>query len=184
MKTKKRTKKIEHQNMSAAEYLRLPYSRMVMPESDGSYRAEIIEFPGCLAIGETDVEALQALTDAAESWIEAALEMGQAIPMPLESNEGFSGKLVLRMPRSLHRKAAHLADLEGVSLNQLIVTSLAEQLGTEAAKKSWSNPSIVVLSTSALGGIKFEKNVDHTPVDLGRFTQWQPVLEHKQYAGS
>ncbi|MBV8565277.1 MAG: toxin-antitoxin system HicB family antitoxin [Methylobacteriaceae bacterium] len=114
--------------MEPAEYLKRPYGRTVVPERDGTFRAEIIEFPGCIATGDTASEALANLDRVAESWLEATLARGQHIPEPVE-NSPFSGKLVLRMPKSLHRKAAHIAAREGVSLNQFIVTSVAEQVG-------------------------------------------------------
>jgi hypothetical protein len=41
----------------------------------------------------------------------------------------YSGKLVVRLPKSLHRQAALAANREGVSLNQFIVSSIAEQIG-------------------------------------------------------
>lgn len=116
---------------TAAEFLKKPYGRVVTPEPDGSFRAEIVEFPGCLALGDTAAEALVSLEGVAFDWLEIALERGQHVPEPIE-NAGFSGKLVLRMPKSLHRKAAHLAAREGVSLNQFILTSLAEQAGAKA----------------------------------------------------
>jgi len=34
----------------------------------------------------------------------------------------------LRLPESLHRKARELAEQEGVSINQLVTTALAEKL--------------------------------------------------------
>ena len=34
----------------------------------------------------------------------------------------------LRLPESLHRKAREMAELEGVSINQLVTTALAEKL--------------------------------------------------------
>ncbi|MGO9486222.1 MAG: type II toxin-antitoxin system HicB family antitoxin [Rhodomicrobium sp.] len=117
---------------TAAEILRKPYGRVVMPEPDGSFRAEIVEFPGCLAVGDTAAEALASLEEVAADWLEIALERGQPIPEPIE-NAGFSGKLVVRMPKSLHKKAAHLAAREGVSLNQFILSSLAEQVGAQMA---------------------------------------------------
>jgi predicted RNase H-like HicB family nuclease len=106
---------------------------LVLPESDGSFRAEILEFPGCLALGDTPADALSNLEEVAASWIEAALAQGQRIPEPME-NAGFSGKLVVRLPRSLHRKAAQTAEREGVSLNQFILSSIAEQVGHVQAR--------------------------------------------------
>lgn len=49
------------------------------------------------------------------------------LPSPRE----YSGKVNLRMPKSLHRDLAHRAQQEGVSLNQMIVTALARSVGAE-----------------------------------------------------
>jgi len=40
--------------------------------------------------------------------------------------EGYSGKLVLRIPRSLHRELKKEAEREGVSLNQYMLYKLAK----------------------------------------------------------
>jgi antitoxin HicB len=113
----------------ASGYLKKPYTRALIPdEESGTFTARIIEFSGCVAEGATASEAYERLEAAAESWIEAALEMGQAIPLPA-ADVRFGGRFALRLPRSLHRAAAQLADLEGVSLNQLIVSTVAEKVG-------------------------------------------------------
>jgi len=120
--------------MTPAEYVKRPYARVVVPESDGTFSAEILEFPGCLATGETASEALTSLEEIAFDWIEATLARGQRVPEPLEGSQ-FSGKLVLRLPRALHRKAAIAAARNGVSLNQFIVSSVAEQVGEERQRR-------------------------------------------------
>jgi predicted RNase H-like HicB family nuclease len=117
--------------MGPGDYLKRPYGRFVVPESDGTFRAEIIEFPGCIAVGDTAAEALANLENVAESWLEATIAKGQRVPDPIES-AGFSGKLVVRLPKSLHKKAAHAAARDGVSLNQFIVSSISEQVGMRA----------------------------------------------------
>ncbi len=111
-----------------AGYLKRPYARIVTPERDGSFRAEIMEFPGCIALGDTASEALAQLEDVAESWLQSTLARGQEVPEPME-DAGYSGKFVLRLPKSLHKKAAYVARRENVSLNQLVVTCLAEHVG-------------------------------------------------------
>jgi antitoxin HicB len=111
------------------EYLRQPYARIILPETDGTFRGEILEFPGCISTGDSAAEALSRLEEAAKGWLHAALEAGQNIPKPVESSNDYSGRLVLRLPKSLHKKAALVAEREGVSLNQLIVSSLAESVG-------------------------------------------------------
>lgn len=67
--------------MTPQDYLRLPYTRSVMPDDD-VFLAYIPEFRGCLANGGTQAEALATLEDVAESWLTAALDRGQPIPPP------------------------------------------------------------------------------------------------------
>lgn len=132
---KKMTKTIEA--MSPAAYLGKPYGRVLTPESDGSFHAEILEFPGCIAIGDDPAEALANLEEVAAIWLEATIEKGQDVPEPRDDSS-FSGKLVLRLPKSLHRKAARQAALDNVSLNQFIVASVAEQVGARVIHSSTS----------------------------------------------
>jgi len=91
-----------------AEYLKRPYGRVVVPESDGTFQAEIIEFPGCIAVGDTAGEALANLERVADSWLQATIAKGLRVPEPIESVD-YSGKLVVRLPKTLHKKAAHAA---------------------------------------------------------------------------
>jgi predicted RNase H-like HicB family nuclease len=121
--------------VKAAEYLKRPYGRVVIPEEDGSFRAEIVEFPGCIAVGDTAAEALANLERVADSWLQATLAKGLHVPEPIESAE-YSGKLVVRLPKTLHKKAAHAAAREGVSLNQFIVSCVAEQVGARSTATS------------------------------------------------
>lgn len=113
------------------EYLREPYSRVLTPDEEtGTYTAEIREFPGCVAQGDSPEEAYRNLEATAESWIEIALDLGQEIPKP-SATSSHSGKIVLRLPKSLHRRAAEMAEHEGTSLNQFLVAAVAERLGTD-----------------------------------------------------
>ena len=110
------------------DYLKEPYARVLIPEAEGGYSAEILEFPGCYSFGDTAEETLQNLEDAALNWIEAALKQGQKIPEPFADNE-YSGKALLRLPRSLHQRAAQVAERDGVSLNTFFVSAIAAAVG-------------------------------------------------------
>jgi predicted RNase H-like HicB family nuclease len=115
----------------ARDYLRAPYSRVLIPDAEtGTYAAKIAEFPGCVAQGDTPEEAYRNLEAVAESWIEEVLGMGQEVPEPAVGNR-YSGRVALRLPRSLHRNAAELAEREGTSLNQFLVSAVAEKVGAE-----------------------------------------------------
>jgi len=113
---------------NAEEILKKPYARVLVPDPAGGYAARILEFPGCFSQGESAAEALSNLEEAAANWVSAALEQGLSLPEPAEALQS-SGRVALRLPRSLHASAAACAEREGVSLNQLVVYSLAERVG-------------------------------------------------------
>jgi antitoxin HicB len=95
-------------------------------EEDGGYIAIAPDLPGCSAFGVSEVEALSELSRAMMAWIEAMKAAGNAIPSPsVPVDAEFSGRLLLRLPKSLHGRLAQRAALEGVSLNQFIVTLLS-----------------------------------------------------------
>jgi antitoxin HicB len=123
---------------TARDYLREPYSRTLIPAGDGTYFAEITEFRGCFAEGQTPGEAYVNLERVAESWIEAALSQGQEIPTPFAIHD-FSGRIAFRIPRSIHKQAAKFAEMDGTSLNQFFLAAVAARLGAEELYERLSN---------------------------------------------
>ena len=59
-----------------------------------------------------------------KAYIEVKLENNLPVPTP-ESAEKYSGKFVVRLPKSLHQRLVIEADKEGISLNQLALYKLA-----------------------------------------------------------
>lgn len=116
-------------NKTAKDYLKEPYSRILIPV-DGTYSAKVLEFHGCFAQGKTPEEAYTNIEKSAESWIEVALSRGQEIPPPLASHD-FSGRIALRIPRSIHKQAAKFAEMDDTSLNQFFLTAIAARVGAE-----------------------------------------------------
>ena len=49
---------------------------------DDSFIAEVPELPGCMAHGDSQIEALENVTRAIELWIDTATEFGDPIPEP------------------------------------------------------------------------------------------------------
>lgn len=115
---------------NAQDYLRQPYARIVIPVGENSYHAEILEFPGCFAQGDTAEQAYSNLENAAESWIGACLAQGQEVPEP-SSNLTYSGRIAFRLPRSIHRKAAQLAGRDATSLNTFLISAVSAKVGVE-----------------------------------------------------
>ena len=107
-----------------------PYARVLVPNETGGYLAEVLELPGCISEGETPDEAIENLEDAMRGWLQVALEDGQRIPEPLEAGE-YNGRILLRVPRSVHARCVRLAEADGVSLNQWLLEAIGERLGAE-----------------------------------------------------
>jgi antitoxin HicB len=112
------------------DYLQLPYARTVIPTEPNGFHAEILEFPGCFAQGDSLEEAYSNLENAAESWIESCQAQGHEVPQP-SSSVSYSGRIVLRLPRSIHRQAAKLAARDETSLNTYLVSAVAAKVGAE-----------------------------------------------------
>lgn len=112
------------------DYLKEPYSRVLLPEEDGRFSAELLEFPGCFAQGNNPNEAFNNLEEAAKSWILASLDQGLDIPSPA-LNQSYSGKIALRIPRSLHKRAAQFAERDATSLNQFLIAAIASRIGAD-----------------------------------------------------
>lgn len=65
-------------------FTKSPYQRVIIPEGDsGTFTGLIAEFPGCIVQGDSPQEVYELLDQAAQTWIEAAFELGQTIPEPI-----------------------------------------------------------------------------------------------------
>lgn len=116
-------KKTERESLDF--HLERKYPVTLYPALEGGYVAEIKDLPGCVTQGETAEESVAEVEDARVLWIETAYEHGDDIPLPCTDTQ-YSGKTLLRMPRSLHQKLAEGAEREGISLNQRLVSLLSE----------------------------------------------------------
>lgn len=95
-------------------------------DEDEGFIAVAPDLPGCSAIGDTEADALTELESAIDAWIDAATKAGNKVPIPSNpAQHNYSGKLLVRMPRTLHKDLVSAADKENVSLNQFIVYVLS-----------------------------------------------------------
>jgi len=122
-------------NKDIEEYLKLPYTIELVQDLGEGWFVRVRELPGCMSQGDTAEEALVMIQEAMSLWLEAALEDGLSIPEPRPVDD-YSGKFVVRLPRSLHRELSELAEDEGVSLNQLVVSALAQAAGRAQQARS------------------------------------------------
>jgi len=105
-------------------YLQLEYPITIYRAEEGGYVAEIEDLPGCITEGETLDEVSQKIDEARRAWIEVAYEDGLEIPLPRTEQE-YSGRFLVRIPKYLHRRLAEQAKREGVSLNQHVEAILS-----------------------------------------------------------
>jgi len=61
---------------------------IIIEKGETSYGAYVPDLPGCVAVGETEAEALELIHDAIEFHLEGLRDEGSMIPMP-RSNVGF-----------------------------------------------------------------------------------------------
>ena len=125
--------KIESRDIESMveHYADLPYTFAIEKWDDGNgpyYIARVLELPGCMIHGDTPVEAMGEMMDVMRDWVRTNLELGHKIPEPSQ-RQYYSGKIVLRMPPSLHESLMRRAAIEGVSLNQYMVSALARTSG-------------------------------------------------------
>ena len=113
--------------MDIKDYMELPYNiviRHIKDESGSYYFATVQELDGCMSDGKTLEEVYTNIQEAMEGWIETKLEAGFSVPKPINTDK-YSGKFVVRIPKTLHAKLALEAEKEGVSLNQYTLYKLS-----------------------------------------------------------
>jgi antitoxin HicB len=93
-------------------------------DQDKVYVAEFFDLPGCSASGDTVEDAYRRAQEAKAEWLRVTLEQGLPIPEPSRTEE-YSGRILLRLPTSLHGMLSDKSKLHGVSLNQYILHLLS-----------------------------------------------------------
>lgn len=97
------------------------------------YEARVRELPDIAEYGDTFQQAYELAVDAIETTAEIMTEKRRKMPQPQITEDTYSGRVTLRIPRTLHRSLAERAEDEGVSLNHLIVCVLSMFRGFGAA---------------------------------------------------
>jgi predicted HicB family RNase H-like nuclease len=115
-----------------AYYMTLPYVieiTKIPEEKGGGYMACLPQFGRMAAVGDGDTidEAIDNLEESKRALFEEYIKEGVQIPEP-ESEEEYSGRFVLRLPKYLHRELSVTAKRNNVSLNQYAVSLLSGAL--------------------------------------------------------
>ncbi len=107
--------------------------RPLSAEEGGGFLISFPDFSECISDGETVDEALKNGREALKATIAALKSTGHPIP---GANAGgvASGKFVARVPKTVHAQLATRARAEGVSLNTLVLTFIAQGLGRKEGR--------------------------------------------------
>jgi len=160
---------------SVEYYMGLPYTIELRPDAEEGWFVHVKEWPGCMSQGDTAEEALADIREVIPLWIETSLKSGYQIPEP-RAEEEYSGKFVVRVPRSLHRELVQGAEYEGVSLNQFVNVGLSKAVGlaSQVAQKGaqdepwWPGLKSSMWHVLAAAGL----SQDAGQVDESLFANW------------
>jgi antitoxin HicB len=120
------------------------YSHVISPidaADGGGFMFTMPDIPGVMADGATEMQAIADGQEAFIATVSAMVDMGQKVPAPAFNAQDFtpasaSGKVLARLPRSMHLQLTARAKTEGVSLNSLVLAFIAEGLGRRHAARS------------------------------------------------
>lgn len=94
--------------------------RKGMFDGELCFEARVAELPDIAEYADSFEEAYALAIDTIEITAEIFLEQGRTMPTPIIPADNYSGRVTLRLPKSLHRSLAQAADKEEVSLNQYL----------------------------------------------------------------
>ena len=106
--------------------------RQLSEEDGGGWLITFPDLPGCMSDGETMEEAVKSGADAEQAWLKATKKWGGKIP---KRGEATGGQIIARVPKSVHARLQARARQEGVSMNMLVATFIAEGLGRRNVAK-------------------------------------------------
>ena len=107
--------------------------RPLTSDEGGGFLISYPDFSDCISDGETVEEVLRNGQDALKETIAALRAKTLAVPAP-NSGGIASGKFVARVPKSIHAQLTTRAKTEGVSLNTLVLSFIAQGLGRKEGR--------------------------------------------------
>jgi len=94
------------------EYLKRYSYEIHFSDEDQVFVASVKELPGCMSHGETEIEALGHIHEAAELYVESCVDRKLDIPEPISMIKA-SGQFLVRGTPELHKKLIQRQHEEG-----------------------------------------------------------------------
>lgn len=124
--------------------------RRVIEKGETYFKATVAELPHLATYESTPEEAYNVIVDDIEALWESAVELGHPFPTPIpDLGHSHSGRITLRLPKTLHQTLDIQANAEGVSLN-LHVVALLMQGATTKDVAAQAGESIKAVARSAI----------------------------------
>lgn len=111
-------------------------------EGEVCFQARVKEIPYLEEYADSFEEAYSLVIDSIEQTSILMAEKGRPMPAPMPIDNDYSGRVTLRLPKTLHRYLASYAEYEDVSLNSLIASVLSNFRGFDVSqdlhRRTWS----------------------------------------------
>lgn len=103
--------------------------RRVVEDGDVLFKATVRELPDVAVFEGTYNAAYDEVVCVIRELHKQSVEQGRPFPEPSEVEEEFSGRITLRLIKTVHRRAAIAAHREGVSLNHFLSSIVSIHVG-------------------------------------------------------
>lgn len=110
--------------------------RRRMIDGETVFEARVRELPDLTEYADSAEDAYALAIDALTTTATVLAGRGKIMPRPLVPMDEWSGRVTLRVPKSLHHALTDAADAEGCSLNQHIVNVLVYFTGFAHAEQA------------------------------------------------
>jgi len=143
--------------------LNYPIELIHIPESDGGGFSASVPLLGrltCVGDGSTPQEAIDDLARVKRRVLSDLLKRGENVPEPeVIDDNAYSGRVLLRLPRDLHRRVAGRAEARGESTNRYIVNTLE----ADARARIDDLYSLIVAMKAQLDALTWRMNFATSP---------------------
>jgi antitoxin HicB len=129
-------------------YMSLKYPIKISEMEEGGYFVEVVDLPGCMCDTKTIKEIPAKIEKSKRAWLEGVLEREGQVPLP-KKEEVYSGRFVIRIPKTLHKILAERAEQEGTSLNSYALMLLS--FNSEKRKTTLWEETMSWVSTQGSG---------------------------------
>jgi predicted HicB family RNase H-like nuclease len=136
------------------------------------YIAQYDQFPTIIGVGDTPEEALAEARIFLKEYLDYCDNEGIKIKEAESDSwkENFSGKITLRLPKSLHRDLSNYAEDDGMSINSIVNDAIRAYLFEQSMEKVADHVFRTISDhMSGLNGTRFDTPLNEYPFPKNTF---------------